>query len=139
MHLHIVEPSAIPGNWEWMRGLLSKAIALDETKTEAEVYRLLMAEKMHAMSLTDGGNGVIVYQVCQKPQGRVLYLCYCAGSLEGGPKERLRKMRCIERYFIEEAKRIGCVEIQGGGRNWHSVLTGWEHDGGTGISLRKTL
>lgn len=138
MHLLIVEPSAIPGNWEWMRGLLSKAIALGK-RTEDEVRDLLIAGRLHALQLTDGGSGLIVYEIGERDYGKVLFLSYVAGSLEGGPKERLRKFRQIEHAFMTVARKHGCVEMQGGGRNWNEVLDGWEPDGGEGVSLRKAI
>jgi hypothetical protein len=138
MHLHIVEPSAIPGQWEWMRSLLAKAIALGKY-SEGEVRDYLISGRLHALQLSDGGSGLIVYEIGERDYGKVLFLSYVAGSLEGGPKERLRKFRQIEHAFITVAKQEGCVEMQGGGRNWHEVLDGWEPDGGEGISLRKAI
>lgn len=129
---------AIPGAWEGLRKLLAKAFALDGLG-EDEIKTRLDSGAMKAVTVSDGAEGVIVYQVSDKPHGRVLFLSFAGGRVEGGPKERLRKIRTIERAFEAEARRIGCVEMQGGGRNWHRVLRGWEPDGGDGVSLRKVL
>lgn len=138
MHLSIIEPSAIPDLWEWMRSLLSKPIALG-TRTEDEVRQALIDGRLHALRLSEGGEGIIVYELAELDHGRVMFLSYIGGSLEGGPKERLRKFRQIEHAFITAARKHGCIELQGGGRNWPAVLDGWEPDGGEGISLRKAI
>lgn len=138
MQFIIVEPSAIPANWEWMRGLLAKAIALG-SRTEDEVRDMLINGQLHALRLVEGGDGAVVYEIAEREYGKVLFLSYIAGVLDGGPKERLRKFRQIEQAFMAVAKAAGCVEMQGGGRNWHVVLEGWEPDGGEGVSLRKAI
>lgn len=129
---------AIPGTWEGLREMLAPAFAL-WTLAEDEIRERLDKGVMRALRLVEGGSGVVVYQVSDKPHGRVLFITYAAGRLDGGPRERIRKMREIERAFEAEARRLGCVEMQGGGRNWHRVLRGWEPDGGDGVSLRKAL
>lgn len=139
MQVEIMEPSEVQASWHWIGPLLAPAIALDPLKDEGDVLALIESGGMQALRVSGGADGIVVIQVADEPQGRVLYLSYAAGSIEGGPKERLHKMHRFERALIAEARRMGCVEIQGGGRRWHKVLQGWEPDGGEGISLRKAV
>jgi len=128
----------IPANWEWMRALLAPAIALGN-RSEDDVREMLEIGQFHALRVSDGGDGVIVYEIADGPRGRTMFITYIAGTLDGGPKERLGKMRQMESAFATVAKAVGCVEMKGGGRNWHRVLSGWEPDGGPDISIRKAV
>lgn len=137
MRFEDIDPAAIPACWEWMRALLAPAIAQDGNETEEGVRLLLEEGVMHAVRLVEGGEGVVVYELSHKHQGPVLFLNYVAGRLEGGPKERLRKMRAVEHAFLVEARRLGCVEMRGGGRNWRRFLDGWEAQ--EGREIRKVI
>jgi len=128
----------ISANWEWMRELLAPAIALD-VRSEDDVREMLEIGQFHALRVCDGGDGVIVYEIADGPRGLTMFIPYIAGKLDGGPKERLGKMRQMESAFSTVAKAVGCVEMKGGGRNWHRVLSGWELDGGPDISIRKAV
>lgn len=133
--------SDILREWDAMRSVLAKAIDIDPNHDEAGVFDALMSGQMGAIKAFEGASGYIVMSRTQGEDGQALFVNYLGGSIEGGPKQRLGVIRAFAAAIEQQAIRMGCNEILGGGRGWHRFLPDWEATPrpSGGYSLRKAL
>lgn len=116
MHLYIVEPSAIPGIWEWMRTLLAPAIAVDDEREEGDVLADLIEGRMSAFVLEGEIRGVVVTQ----QTGPWFWVIYAAGEVDA---PRYTNMKRLMRAFEFAAHKAGCGQIHMIGRaGWARAL-----------------
>ncbi|SDG34532.1 hypothetical protein [Pelagibacterium luteolum] len=139
MHVAIIAPDEVQVNWHWIGPLLVPAIRQHPGATLEEVRQQVMAGDMLVLRVTGGSDVIVCLTKCDGEDGMALFVNYVAGTIDGGPKEQLRKIRTFAAALEAEAKRMGCTEIQGGGRMWKPL--GWtisDRESG-GYSLRKVL
>lgn len=125
MHLHIVEPSAIPGLWEWMRSLLSSSIAHDDERDEKDVFLALMDGSLRAFIIEGEIRGVVVTQ----QTGRWFWVIYASGEVD---VPRYVNMQRLMRAFECVAEQLDCGQIHMIGRKgWARALRaiGYENFG----------
>lgn len=134
MRLLIVEPSAIPGNWEWMRQVLSRAIERDDTRSIRDVYDGLVDGLFRAFIVSGEIEGVVVAAI----NGPALRICYVGGRIEPPARQRVGVlMRAIEHL----ARQSGCTEVVCAGRaGWARLLDGYDRNTEGGLpTFRKVL
>lgn len=139
MHVEIMEPEVAQANWHWIGPSLAPAIRQHPGATIEDARQQIMTGEMLVLRVTGGCDVIVCLTKCDGDTGMALFVNYVAGTIEGGPKEQLRKIQTFAAALEAEAKRMGCTEIQGGGRMWKPL--GWEvrdRESG-GYSLRKEI
>ena len=139
MRIEVLEPEAVRADWGRIGVLLAPAIRQHPGATISGVLKAILDGELLCLKVSDGADGIVCLSRCDGETGTALFVNYVAGSIEGGPKARYRAIKQFAEAIEAEARRLGCTEVQGGGRAWKAL--GWDvsdREGG-GYSLRKVL
>ena len=137
MHLTIIDPSAVPGNWEWMRGHLEKAIKHDPSRDEQYIYEELCRGGYRAFGISGEANGVVV----TSDDTPALRICYLGGTITPPIRERVNLLMSA---FEDVGRYLDCNSIVMTGRKgWARFLVplGYERleDDGPSAQFRKGI
>lgn len=131
----IMLPEAIAADWERIGDLLAPAIAEDDQRQPADVYRDLMSGDFVLFEVDlQGAKGVIVVEIASP----CFWLIYVAGRISGPKSHWLGRVKALTLYFSVLAKANNCTEMRLEGRNWAPIFPDWERLG-TRNALRKAL
>src|SRR5690606_24353924 len=118
MQVEIWEPAKVQSEWSWVGPLLLPAIRQHPGQTLEGVRAQIMDGSMLVLRVTGDADGVVCLTQVDAETGDALFVNYVAGRMDGGPKEQLRKIRTFAAGLEDQARRMGCTEIHGGGRLW---------------------
>lgn len=123
INLRHIPKEEIDQKWSDISLVLEPAIRISPTHTVNAVYAGLISGRDVMMEVLGDASGVIVFEVV--PDG-VLWTKFVAGSVKGGPKERLANMRAMLTHIETMAIASGCTAHMVCGRDWSVVLDGYE-------------
>jgi len=106
---------------------LRRAVAV-EGKPLREVFWELASGESEAFRVVTGAvTGIVVVTLGVFDGVMCCWLNYVAGSIDGGPRQFISAAREIATEIETLARKAGCIELRGGGRNWSRVFPEWEH------------
>lgn len=118
----------VPREWPRISAMLDKAIAHDDNATPRDVYAWLTSGLSEAFWINSpAATGIAVTTIAPIGGVKVCWLNYVAGTVKGGPRAFIAAVRAIVAQIEVLARKQGCAELRGGGRDWLSrVLPDWE-------------
>lgn len=127
--------------WPWIMQTLDKALA----QTKGNPFTLLhelTSGVSSAWKLEGDAEGCVIASIAPTQDGKqALWIEYAAGSIPGGPRQKMRAAQDIVDKLTGIARHNNCAEVRIEGRmEWSRLLTGFvlTEINGTKV-LRKVL
>lgn len=135
-----IPATAIADAWPVLGPLLAPAVAHDRNADlEAVKEKLLSGQCEAALVTVDGGQGVIVSEICQIDGSKCCWASYVAGKLAVSPRQWVATMRALMGQFEDLARAAGCQEMRIGGRDWSRILPDYQRFDDVPNRMRKVL
>lgn len=106
---------------------LRRAVAVEGKPLIDVFWNLASGESEAFRVVTEAVAGLVVVTLGTFDGVRCCWINYVAGEVAGGPKAFITASRRIIDEIATLARKAGCTELRGGGRNWSRVFPDWEH------------
>lgn len=138
MQVTLINADRIAAEWPFYAEMLWPAVRQDPTYDIANLYSRLMEGSALLFQVGDGAKGYWVVSLGYD-EGLVAWTAAIAGSIEGGPKQRLATMREGVRALEETLKQAGVIAHRICGRDWSTILPDYQPFAGARNGIEKRL
>lgn len=127
-------------DWPHIAGILAPAVMPDPNETMEGLHGKLMSGRDLLMTAEGEDEGFVAIVLEITPDA-ACWIKYMAGTIFGGPKNRIRLAREGVAWIEQAARNAGCKELCICGRDWSRTLTDFLviSDAPEPNLLRKTL
>lgn len=136
MRFTLVTHDRIAAEWPAIAERLWPAVRQDPTYT-LEVLRNRLENGLDWLFEAEGGGTCLI--VIELGNDLSCWIKALAGTVEGGPKARLRTIREGVDFIESVARTAGCASVRICGRDWSAILPNYEPFDGYRNGLEKRL
>ena len=136
MQFEHVEPARIARLWPVIAETVWPAVRQNSHYTLETFRERLLNGLDHLFHVSGEASGFIAITLSDD---LCCWIKCAAGSVEGGPKARVKTILAIMAHFEAVARDAGCSEIKICGRDWSKILKDYEPFDGFLNGIRKGL